>query len=152
LAPTTASGPTNALLRTYLRGLRWPLHAWPGLDPIEVRKSRPSGPALGICPQLWTCAAVRPGGGFPSFCPEKAQIEFACVRMGVGSPFPLTSPAKAGLALTATAAAASAAAAPTALRCLSLSMKAPSVDCWHGSGDSTVPPLWGDSTAHHASD
>jgi hypothetical protein len=130
LAPTAASGPTNALVRSYSPPARKPvrpLHASPGWDPSVARTSRTS---LGVCPQLCTCAAVRPGGGFPSFCPEKPQIEFACARMAVGLPFPVTSPAKAGAALTATTAAASVVAAATAaLRRLSLSMKAPSVEC-----------------------
>jgi hypothetical protein len=35
-----------------------------------------------------------------SFCPENAQIEFACAGAAVGAPFPVTSPASAALPLT----------------------------------------------------
>jgi hypothetical protein len=35
-----------------------------------------------------------------SFCPEKTQIEFACVGPAVGLPFPVISPADAALTLT----------------------------------------------------
>ena len=103
LAPTTASGPINVLLGSYsppppARKPVRPLHASPGWDPSVRRTFRTS---LGICPQLWTCAAVRPAGGSPSFCPEKAQIEFVCAGAAVGLPFPVTSPANAEPAPTA---------------------------------------------------
>jgi hypothetical protein len=91
----------------------WPLHASPGWDPSVRRTSRT---CLGICPQLCPCAAVRPGGGFPSFCPEKAQIEFACAGAAVGFPLPVTSPANAEPAPTAATATAQSAAASNDLK------------------------------------
>lgn len=91
----------------------WPLHASPGWDPSVARTSRTS---LGICPQFCTCSAVRPGGGSPSFCPEKTQIEFACAGPAVGFPLPVTSPANAEPAPTAATATAQSAAASNDLK------------------------------------
>lgn len=66
---------------------------------------------LGDLPQLCTCSAVRPGGGCASFRPEKEQIEAARYSaIGVGLPFPVTSPAKAEPAPTAATATAETAA------------------------------------------
>jgi hypothetical protein len=76
----------------------WPLHATPGLGANAFPPSLTT-----LYPYDW---ATPPGfsGSVEvglSFFPEKTQIEFACDGPAVGSPFPVTSPAKAALALAA---------------------------------------------------
>jgi hypothetical protein len=115
----------------------WPLQASPGWDPSVARTSRSS---LGICPQFCTCSAVRPGGGSPSFRPEKTQIEFACAGPAVGFPLPVTSPANAELApTTATTTAQSAAASNDLKRIATCTSRAPGVGRVAGTDSCSSP-------------
>src|SRR6266498_1165324 len=101
LAPTLVPGPTKDL-NYGLSGLLPPRHASPGLKTCGSRPSLTSCPKdCEMPPGPFGAMLISRLRGAPgsSFLPENTQIEFACVGPAVAFPLPVTSPAKAALAL-----------------------------------------------------